>query len=71
MRVSIPVSFRGWPPIMTSLLHEVELAIVIGKEGRDLPISSAESYIAGYGKLDPVLSHLFDELNSSMPQPSH
>ncbi|KAF9093541.1 hypothetical protein BGX29_009892 [Mortierella sp. GBA35] len=28
--------------------HELELAVVIGKEGRDIPAEDAESYIAGY-----------------------
>ena len=28
--------------------HEVELGVVIGKNGRDIPESEAESYIAGY-----------------------
>jgi len=28
--------------------HEVELGVVIGKNGRDIPKSEAESYIAGY-----------------------
>jgi hypothetical protein len=27
----------------------VELGVVIGKNGRDIPISEADSYIAGYG----------------------
>jgi 2-keto-4-pentenoate hydratase/2-oxohepta-3-ene-1,7-dioic acid hydratase in catechol pathway len=27
----------------------VELGVVIGKKGRDIPKSEAESYIAGYG----------------------
>ena len=28
--------------------HEVELGVVIGKTGRDIKESDAESYIAGY-----------------------
>jgi acylpyruvate hydrolase len=28
--------------------HEIELGVVIGKNGRDIPESEAESYIAGY-----------------------
>ena len=31
--------------------HEVELGVVIGKNGRDIPESDAESYIAGYSNL--------------------
>lgn len=28
--------------------HEVELGVIIGKNGRDIPEADAESYIAGY-----------------------
>lgn len=28
--------------------HEVELGVVIGKDGRDIPASKASEYIAGY-----------------------
>ena len=31
--------------------HEVELGVVIGKNGRDIPKTEAESYIAGYSEL--------------------
>jgi 2-keto-4-pentenoate hydratase/2-oxohepta-3-ene-1,7-dioic acid hydratase in catechol pathway len=34
--------------------HEVELGVVIGKNGRDIPESEAESYIAGYSTYDPL-----------------
>lgn len=30
--------------------HEVELGVVIGKNGRDIPKAEAESYIAGYSE---------------------
>jgi len=33
--------------------HEVELGVVIGKNGRDIPESEAESYIAGYSMSTP------------------
>jgi len=35
-------------PRGTIVHHEVELGVVIGKNGRDIPKSEAESYIAGY-----------------------
>jgi len=35
-------------PKGTIVHHEVELGVVIGKTGRDIPKSDAESYIAGY-----------------------
>ncbi|GFZ47866.1 Uncharacterized hydrolase [Saitozyma sp. JCM 24511] len=35
-------------PKGTIVHHEVELGVVIGKNGRDIPKSEAESYIAGY-----------------------
>ena len=36
------------PPKCTELHYEVELGIVIGKDGKDIPESSALSYIGGY-----------------------
>jgi len=33
--------------------HEIELGVVIGKNGRDIPESEAESYIAGYSTFIP------------------
>jgi acylpyruvate hydrolase len=33
--------------------HEVELGVVIGKNGRDIKESEAESYIAGYSMSHP------------------
>ncbi|CAD6576104.1 MAG: hypothetical protein TREMPRED_001579 [Tremellales sp. Tagirdzhanova-0007] len=35
-------------PRGTIVHHEVELGVVIGKNGRDISVSEAESYIAGY-----------------------
>ncbi|ORY23998.1 putative mitochondrion protein [Naematelia encephala] len=35
-------------PRGTIVHHEVELGVIIGKTGRDIPKSEAESYIAGY-----------------------
>ncbi|KAK4687263.1 acylpyruvate hydrolase, partial [Tremellales sp. Uapishka_1] len=35
-------------PRGTIVHHEVELGVVIGKNGRDIPLEKAESYIAGY-----------------------
>lgn len=29
--------------------HKVELGVVVGKRGREIPESEAESYVAGYG----------------------
>jgi acylpyruvate hydrolase len=34
--------------------HEVELGVVIGKNGRDIPKSEADSYIAGYSTCMPL-----------------
>ena len=34
---------------LSSEIHTVELGVVIGKRGRDIPRSDAESYVAGYG----------------------
>jgi acylpyruvate hydrolase len=38
--------------------HEVELGVVIGKNGRDIPESEAESYIAGYSMSTSSISPL-------------
>ena len=36
------------PPSVTELHYEVELGVIIGKEGRDIPESSALSHVGGY-----------------------
>jgi len=36
------------PPGCKELHHEVELAVIIGKKGRDIPASQAMSYVSGY-----------------------
>lgn len=42
------------PGIAQKLDYEVELAIVIGKEGKDIPLEKAEEYIFGYTILNDV-----------------
>ena len=37
-----------WPPYTEMLDYELELAAVVGKEGRDIDATDAASYIAGY-----------------------
>ncbi len=37
-----------WPSYTTQMDYELELAAVIGREGRDIPPEEADSYIAGY-----------------------
>ena len=47
---------------MTELHYEVELGVVIGKEGRDIPSSSALSHVAGYAlALDMTARNLQNE----------
>ncbi|KAJ3042136.1 hypothetical protein HK097_002109 [Rhizophlyctis rosea] len=42
--------------------HEVELGLIIGKDGRDIPATQADSYIAGYFlALDMTARNLQDE----------
>jgi fumarylacetoacetate (FAA) hydrolase len=36
------------PPETNELDYELELALVIGKEGRDIPVEEADGYIAGF-----------------------
>ncbi|WP_256684144.1 fumarylacetoacetate hydrolase family protein [Halococcus qingdaonensis] len=49
-----PDSIRGtgetvvWPDSSELMDFELELAAVIGREGRDIPVEAADSYIAGY-----------------------
>ncbi|WP_049996795.1 fumarylacetoacetate hydrolase family protein [Halococcus sediminicola] len=49
-----PDSVRGtgetvvWPDSSDLMDFELELAAVIGREGRDIPVAEADSYIAGY-----------------------
>jgi len=50
------------PEEVTSLHHEVELGIVIGKKGVDIPISSVSSHVCGYVlALDMTARNLQDE----------
>jgi 2-keto-4-pentenoate hydratase/2-oxohepta-3-ene-1,7-dioic acid hydratase in catechol pathway len=57
----IPVYYKGnprsivgpettveWPPFTQKFDYELEIACVIGKEGRDIPVERAHEYIAGY-----------------------
>jgi acylpyruvate hydrolase len=37
------------PKLSTNVHHEVELTVLIGKAGRNIPRSEALSYVAGYG----------------------
>ncbi|KAG0267436.1 hypothetical protein BG011_005721 [Mortierella polycephala] len=50
------------PPGLKDVHHEVELAVVIGKDGRDISAEDAESYIAGYAlALDMTARDLQDK----------
>ncbi len=42
------------PPVSKEVHHEVELALLIGKEGKDIPASNAMQYVRGYGILIDV-----------------
>ncbi|MNK67793.1 Ureidoglycolate lyase [compost metagenome] len=57
----IPVYYKGnpcsivgpdttveWPPFTQKFDYELEIACIIGKEGRDIPVEKAHEYIAGY-----------------------
>ncbi|TBU35563.1 hypothetical protein BD311DRAFT_744210 [Dichomitus squalens] len=45
--------------------YEVELGVVIGKRGRDIPLSDAESYVAGYAlAVDMTARNLQEELKA-------
>ncbi len=57
----IPVYYKGnprsivgpdetveWPAFTKKFDYELEIACVIGKEGRDIPVEKAHEYIAGY-----------------------
>src|SRR3712207_8525972 len=37
-----------WPRFTQQLDYELELCCVIGREGRDIPVEQAESFVAGY-----------------------
>lgn len=41
-----------WPSYTEKLDYELELGVVIGKRGRDIPAEEAETYIAGYTVFD-------------------
>ncbi|KAI0331058.1 hypothetical protein GY45DRAFT_1249514 [Cubamyces sp. BRFM 1775] len=45
--------------------HEVELGVVVGKRGRDIPESEAEGYVAGYAlAVDMTARNVQEELKS-------
>ncbi len=37
------------PAMSSNVHHEVELTVLIGKQGKDIPVHEAKSYVAGYG----------------------
>ena len=37
------------PPMSSNVNHEVELTVLIGKEGKNIPLAEAYTYVAGYG----------------------
>ena len=50
------------PPISSNVHHEVELVIVIGKEGKNIPVNQAEEYVLGYALgIDVTLRDLQQE----------
>ncbi|MBI1922344.1 MAG: fumarylacetoacetate hydrolase family protein [Geobacter sp.] len=51
------------PPYSRECHHEAELAILIGKEGKDIPIEEALEHVAGYGvAIDLTLRDVQGEL---------
>jgi len=42
------------PSFVTQLDYEVELAVIIGKKGKNIPVSDAEDYIFGYTVLNDI-----------------
>ena len=42
------------PTVSNALDWELELAIVIGKSGRDIPLANARDYIAGYSVINDI-----------------
>lgn len=50
------------PSISNDVHHEVELTVLIGKEGKNIPTSSAMDFVAGYGVgLDMTLRDVQEE----------
>ncbi|HEY6951890.1 MAG TPA: fumarylacetoacetate hydrolase family protein [Bacteroidota bacterium] len=50
------------PPISNDVHHEVELTVLIGKEGRSIPANSAKEFVAGYGVgLDMTMRDVQDD----------
>lgn len=41
---------RAFLSVPTFLTDAVEIAVVMGKQGKNIPIAEAESYVGGYGK---------------------
>ena len=50
------------PSAVTSLHHEVELGLVIGRQAKDIPVEAAHEYVSGYVvALDMTARNLQDE----------
>jgi 2-keto-4-pentenoate hydratase/2-oxohepta-3-ene-1,7-dioic acid hydratase in catechol pathway len=54
-----------YPPITTELDYEGELAVVIGRETRDVPVERALDYVGGYTVINDVSAR---DLQGSEPQ---
>lgn len=52
-----------WPPLCGRLDYELEIAIVIGKAGRDIPQESAEEHIFGYMIYNDMSARDFQSLD--------
>ncbi len=51
------------PPYSRECHHEAELALLIGRKGKDIPVDRAMEYVAGYGvAIDLTLRDVQDEL---------
>lgn len=52
-----------WPPTCTRLDYELEIAIVIGRQGRDIPVEKAHDHIFGYMIYNDISARDFQSLD--------
>jgi 2-keto-4-pentenoate hydratase/2-oxohepta-3-ene-1,7-dioic acid hydratase in catechol pathway len=50
------------PPVSEKVDYELEIAAIIGRKGRDIPLADAEEYVAGYAVFNDISAR---ELNIS------
>ncbi len=57
------------PPVSEKVDYELEIAAVIGRAGRDIPLAEAEGYIAGYAVFNDISARELNIAEHRAPRP--